>query len=615
MSKSINLLLVGRILMAGWGLMILAFAGTVKGQVEIRDSISVSTMMDTTNGSGGQSAQKSTLMGGFKINSISPEKKVNALINLPEGGGIIVTVIGGAAGASIDLVVRSPFQKTLVRNANAHHGFSWDTTGFPAGTTFNIGINWYYWSQSGTEYGCQVQQVNDSTYTLGFEDMGIPPWYVDLIVQVVVHNGAELVVVYPTDELKDKKDIAVDPKMPDITAKAELKNFNGGTVNFQWNLRVQWKGDDGREFDNSFRGNTTATNSDVSPWTIDWKNMTRGGDEITLDVTATAGGKVYDKTINHPFIIVGDNPDKAAVKQGLSIEQQVFFYKESRFRQFRNDRDFPLWGSPHGYGLAQLDNIGPTGRHATDEEVWNWKVNRETGITVYNDKKNLASGYSTRINNGSTWYWINRKQNLRGYNDPIHKHWEWYPHAYTQVTSLTEGEELLKETFQRFNGGVYWRWIPDVPKDINSLGHWENVFNASTGELAQRLSLPPGGKILKFDNYPQMFYYYNDSTHQSTPVNVTTIMPVVNLLDTLVSLKHQAVANGWIDNQGVANSLDSKLDNAKSKLEAGDTTAAKNMLNAFVNEVEAQNGKHLTSEAYALLKYNAEYLIDRLPEK
>ncbi|MDE3058447.1 MAG: hypothetical protein KGJ59_10875 [Bacteroidota bacterium] len=86
-------------------------------------------------------------------------------------------------------------------------------------------------------------------------------------------------------------------------------------------------------------------------------------------------------------------------------------------------------------------------------------------------------------------------------------------------------------------------------------------------------------------------------------------------IDTLISYKHQAVSLGWIDNQGIANSLDSKLDNAKSKLSAGDTTAAKNMLNAFVNEVEAQNGKQLTSEAYALLKFNAEYLIDRLPEK
>lgn len=33
-------------------------------------------------------------------------------------------------------------------------------------------------------------------------------------------------------------------------------------------------------------------------------------------------------------------------------------------------------------------------------------------------------------------------------------------------------------------------------------------------------------------------------------------------------------------------------------------STVKNILNAFINDVEAQAGKHLTSEAYALLKFN-----------
>ena len=92
------------------------------------------------------------------------------------------------------------------------------------------------------------------------------------------------------------------------------------------------------------------------------------------------------------------------------------------------------------------------------------------------------------------------------------------------------------------------------------------------------------------------------------PVNFTS----ATWLDTLISYKHQALNLGWIDNQGIVNSLDQKLDNAKSQLQKGDTAAAKNTLRALVNEVEAQNGKHLTSEAYALLRYNTEYLISKL---
>ena len=92
------------------------------------------------------------------------------------------------------------------------------------------------------------------------------------------------------------------------------------------------------------------------------------------------------------------------------------------------------------------------------------------------------------------------------------------------------------------------------------------------------------------------------------PVNFTS----ATWLDTLISYKHQALNLGWIDNKGIVNSLDQKLDNAKSQLQKGNTTTVKNTLRALVNEVEAQNGKHLSSEAYALLKYNVEYLISKL---
>jgi hypothetical protein len=91
-------------------------------------------------------------------------------------------------------------------------------------------------------------------------------------------------------------------------------------------------------------------------------------------------------------------------------------------------------------------------------------------------------------------------------------------------------------------------------------------------------------------------------------------------LDTLISYKHQAFSLGWIKNQGIVQSLDAKLDNAKRQLQRNNTTAARNTLQAFVNEVEAlwkgeehpYGGKQITSEAYALLKFNAEYLVSKL---
>jgi hypothetical protein len=92
-------------------------------------------------------------------------------------------------------------------------------------------------------------------------------------------------------------------------------------------------------------------------------------------------------------------------------------------------------------------------------------------------------------------------------------------------------------------------------------------------------------------------------------------------IDNLISMKHEAQVQGWITDEGIVRSLDQKLEAAKRKLQARQNRAAANILEAFINEVEAQGcqsyedkcrGKHLTPEAYALMKYNAKYLVDNM---
>jgi hypothetical protein len=85
-----------------------------------------------------------------------------------------------------------------------------------------------------------------------------------------------------------------------------------------------------------------------------------------------------------------------------------------------------------------------------------------------------------------------------------------------------------------------------------------------------------------------------------------------DFINNLISLKDQSLSLGWIKEKGVANSLDVKLNDAKKKIAAGDNKTAKNILSAFQNELQAQNGKQVSSEAYALLYYNAKYLIEHL---
>lgn len=69
-------------------------------------------------------------------------------------------------------------------------------------------------------------------------------------------------------------------------------------------------------------------------------------------------------------------------------------------------------------------------------------------------------------------------------------------------------------------------------------------------------------------------------------------------LSSLKALVAAFRANGWIDNNGIANSLTKKLEHGN--------------LQAFLNEVKAQNGKHINAEAAGYLLRDAQSLLDIL---
>ncbi|MBM3334492.1 hypothetical protein FJY63_07510, partial [Candidatus Sumerlaeota bacterium] len=97
--------------------------------------------------------------------------------------------------------------------------------------------------------------------------------------------------------------------------------------------------------------------------------------------------------------------------------------------------------------------------------------------------------------------------------------------------------------------------------------------------------------------------------------NLATATVTFNVIATISSLKDvlgKCYALGWIDSSGVKNSLMAKLNAAEARISAGTTTAAKNMLNAFINEVRAQTGKHISQRAAELLIADAQYVIDHI---
>lgn len=76
-------------------------------------------------------------------------------------------------------------------------------------------------------------------------------------------------------------------------------------------------------------------------------------------------------------------------------------------------------------------------------------------------------------------------------------------------------------------------------------------------------------------------------------------------IENLAQHVEHAAMMGHITNAGVANSLLAKLAAAQSALDRGQTAVAVNILNAFVNQLEAQAGKHVLEPHASCLIHHA----------
>jgi len=128
---------------------------------------------------------------------------------------------------------------------------------------------------------------------------------------------------------------------------------------------------------------------------------------------------------------------------------------------------------------------------------------------------------------------------------------------------------------------------------------------------------------------------YDDLTPYGPGIVGKTVGPVLppepfvpmTFLDTIASYKHQAAALGWVGQEGFLRQLDEKLDQARDQLSKGHIKQARDKVEEFVKKLENEakktekdqdkknDKKWVRSEGYALLKFNAEYLIEKLDEQ
>ena len=111
-----------------------------------------------------------------------------------------------------------------------------------------------------------------------------------------------------------------------------------------------------------------------------------------------------------------------------------------------------------------------------------------------------------------------------------------------------------------------------------------------------------------------------DSIIQSVNYNGATVGPVSppkhfsqpSWCDTISSYVTRSRSFGWINNQSTTNKYLDYFSTAKSQLQTNNTQSARVTLQQVLSDVNADSTSNLTSEAYALIRYNTEYLITKL---
>ncbi len=189
---------------------------------------------------------------------------------------------------------------------------------------------------------------------------------------------------------------------------------------------------------------------------------------------------------------------------------------------------------------------------------------------------------------------------------------------YSEIPNARFGDEGYGDDLST-ESGIY-RIIFDAENMIDGV-YYINVIGTGTDSIRlgivverkkskkyefQSIGLIHKGEIKKFQ-----LNYASDPSVPITVEEVTAIDPI-STINELITYIHTALNLGSIDNKGLANSLISKLETAKKQIEKEKPKEAVNALRAFLNELEAQHGKHIADEVYVYLKEKVKGLMVEL---
>ena len=261
--------------------------------------------------------------------------------------------------------------------------------------------------------------------------------------QVVIKAEDQLEAKYPTDVQTISGDNP--PKMPNVSTKikAQLHYKKNIPVNYDWEIKIKWNSTvdnwtTPNNADEIYQGQASGQTNTWTDLNVNLDSYIRGGQTVTLKVDATTAENTATRSYGKTFAIKGTNPTFANMLAALNgLQYEAIASYESNFNQFATGTgtqcnqtpNYPLQGGkdPDDFGVMQINNP------PSDDIIWNWAVNVQTGRSYFDLCYSDASTYQL------------------DYNDPS---------GTTKNTPL-DGNQRLDEAYCEYNGGTgawYWDW-------------------------------------------------------------------------------------------------------------------------------------------------------------
>ena len=229
----------------------------------------------------------------------------------------------------------------------------------------------------------------------------------------------------------------------------------------------------------------------------------------------------------------------------------------------------------------------------SSEYIYNWRIGNGEDSEQNLKKFVVVFGKNSQVVDRSTLAWHSKRWKGSADGEVVFiNRWGWRADQGLEPTWSVSGLKLGS---------------PDLP----SIGF---AYFQGKGSIPRFPYSSPPEKIdtqfAKLDGFPVNY------VQQETIIPNELPDPFIPLyfLDTLINYNQRSLELSWITNQTTADKYDSLLNTAKTLLEGNHIPWVEHTLQTVLQEVDNDSSGNITSEAYALLRYNTEYLLENLPE-